>query len=336
MASRLMARFLANKLPVNRKKGPRGQGLAQELAERASWIAERLYEYRAGVHKIGKPAVVLDSALPPSLEAVYREFDGGELFHESLVLFPSGELSGSDARLLVGEYAGDDIYVDPNGRVFRLEQDTDELLPEGTRFDRWLAGVVDAEALLYELDGEFRDEVFDEEGELTIEVATLRERRQLKRDPGAIAPRWRLARALSGQDNFVEARTQLERVVEQQPDFSWAWFDLARISEELQDLSAASEEAEQAYEAAPAYEHAAFFLAHAARLADAAGQGERAQNLAAKTLRLDPDLPRRHREGARELLEAGETESARELLVAAKVVSPRDLETLDLLRQIES
>lgn len=318
------------------QKGPRGQGLAQELAERAAWVAARLREYSAGVHEMGTPAVVLDSSLPASLEAVYREFDGGDFFHQSLVIFPAGQLSGSDDRILVGEYAGDDIYVDAEGRVFRLEQDTEELLPEGTRFDRWLAGVVDAEAVLHERDGEFRDEVFDEDGEVTSEAAIERERRQLKRDPKAIAPRWRLARALSNEDKLDEARHHLEKVAEQQPDFSWAWFDLARISEQLEDLTGASEEAEQAYEAQPKYEHAAFFLAHAARLADAAGDAERARRLAARTLALDPDLPRRHREGARELLEAGENESARELLVAAKVVSPRDLETLDLLRQLES
>ena len=101
-------------------------------------------------------------------------------------------------------------------------------------------------------------------------------------------------------------------------------------------LATASEEAEQACEALPGYEHASFFLAHAARLADAAGDADRAQTLAARTLAMDPDLPRRHREGARELLAAGENDSARELLVAAKVVAPRDLETLDLLRQLES
>ncbi len=321
---------------MSRKKGTRGQGIANELAERAEWISARLREYSDGVHSMGTPAVVLDSALPASLEAVYREFDGGDFFHENLVLFPAAELSGSEARLLVGVYAGDEIYVDPQGRVFRLEQDTDELLPEGTRFDRWLSGVVDSESVVHERDGEFRDDVFDEQGELTDEAAVECERRQLKRDPQAIAPRWRLARALANQEKLEEARNNLEQVVADKPDFAWAWFDMARISEELGDLSAAADDAEQAYEAQPGYEHAAFFLAHAARLADAAGESERSKSLAARTLALDPDLPRRHREGARELLEAGDTESARELLVAAKVVSPRDLETLDLLRQLES
>jgi tetratricopeptide (TPR) repeat protein len=123
-------------------------------------------------------------------------------------------------------------------------------------------------------------------------------------------------------------------VVAAKPDFPWAWFDLSRISEEMGDLEAACDEAEVASQAKEDYEHAAFFLGHAARLAHQGGLEERAKTLAQTVLAMDPDLPRRHREGARELIEAGDTEAARQLLQVAKVLAPRDLETLDLLRQL--
>jgi tetratricopeptide (TPR) repeat protein len=321
---------------VGRRKGSRGAAIDNELAERAEWISERLAEYGDGVHRLGQPAVVLDSALPLSIDTVCREFDGAELFHESVVLFAGSRLQKEEGRYHVGEYAGDDIYVDEEGRVWRLEKDTGELLPEGTRFDRWLAGVIDAESVIYENDGEFRDGVFDEEGELSEESAAERERRQLGRDTKAIAPRWRLARILAAQGRLEKARDSLEEVVAAQPDFPWAWFDLARISEQLGHPDSACDEAEMAADARPDYEHAAFFLGHAARYAKLADLEERVQSLSQRVLEMEPDLPRRHREGARELMGQGDMDAARQLLEVAKVLAPRDLETLDLLRQLDS
>ena len=156
------------------------------------------------------------------------------------------------------------------------------------------------------------------------------------RDRKAVAPRWRLARILVNQAQLEKARDCLEQVVAAQPDFPWAWFDLARISEELGHPESACDEAEMAAEANAGYEHAAFFLGHAARLAQLAGQDERAQSLVLRVLQMDPELPRRHRDGARELMSAGDVQAARQLLEVAKALAPRDLETLDLLRQLDS
>ena len=319
---------------MGRKKGSRGASIDKELADRAEWITAQLAEYGDGVHRLGDPAVVLDSALPASVDTMCREFDGAELFHETIILLPGSRMEMEDGLLRVGECAGDNIYVAQDGSVWRLERDTSELLPEGTRFDRWLAGAIDAESVVYERDGEFRDDVFDEEGELSNRAAADRERKQLSRDAKAVAPRWRLARSLSNQGKLAQARDYLESVVEAKPDFPWAWFDLSRISEEMGALEAACDEAEMASQAKEDYEHAAFFLGHAARLAHQAGLEEREKTLAQAVLAMDPDLPRRHREGARELIAAGDSEAARQLLQVAKVLAPRDLETLDLLRQL--
>lgn len=321
---------------MGRKKGSRGASIDKELAERAEWISARLAEYGDGVHRLGEPAVVLDSVLPTSVDTMCREFDGAELFHESIVLFAGSRMQRKDELLQVGECGGDDIFVAEDGSVWRFEKDTAELLPEGTRFDRWLAGAIDAESVIYESDGEFRDDVFDEEGEPSDRTAMERERKQLARDPKAVAPRWRLARSLSNQGKAKQARDILEDVVAAQPDFPWAWFDLARISEDMGDLEAACDEAEMAAQAKEDYEHAPFFLGHAARLADKAGLSERCKEIAATVLALDPQLPRRHREGARELISAGDTKAALQLLQVSKVLAPRDIETIVLLRQLES
>lgn len=322
---------------MGRKKAIRSAAADRSIVERAEWIVERLAQYGDGIHRLGGPALMLDASLPEAVEAICREFNGAELFHESLVLLPGSEIrAGEDGRFRVAEVGGDDIYVDAKGAVWRFDRDMEEALPEGTRFDRWLAGAVDAETVLYDSDGEFFDDIFDEEGELTAESEAERSRRQLKRDPKAVAPRWRLARAFVDAGNFASARKTLEEVVEAHADFPWAWFDLARISEELGDFEAASDEAEQAAVVRADYEYGVFFLAHAARLAQLAGSAPRSKALADRVIALDPELPLRHVEGARERIEAGDSDAARELLVLAKVVAPRNLQVIDLLAQLES
>ncbi len=319
-----------------RKRGARSGHADRDIASRAEWIVERLTEYGEGIHRLGSPALMLDATLPESVAAIYREFNGAELFHESVVLLPGDALQESEGRFLVGECGGDDIFVDRGGTVWRFDRDLEEALPEGTRFDRWLAGVVDAESVLYDKEGEFLEGIFNDDGELSAASEAERSRRQLKRDPKAVAPRWRLARALMDSGDKAAARKSLEDVVGAYPDFPWAWFDLARISEEFGDYEVASEEAEQAAMVRAKSEYGSFFLAHAARLAQVAGQEERCEALASRVLEADPELPRRHVEAARERIEAEDTDTARELLILAKVVAPRDLHVIDLLAQIQN
>lgn len=315
-----------------------GKRSRPDPAETAARLRDHLQRAPEGLHRLGDPAVVLDTALPAALADIYRAFDGGDLYHESLVLIPSREVARDPhtGRWHIGEVHGDDLQVDPAGAVWRREIDTDEWLEEGSRFDRWLHGWVDAEDLLLDPDGEFRDELFDDAGELTDEAAARRERRLLDRDREAPAPRWRLAQALSRTGDLAGARDHLEQVVAGRPGFAWAWFDLARISERLGELPGAIDEAAAAADADPDYPYAPFFLGHAARLAAAAGDEPRRVELAARALALDPDLARSQRAGAAERLATGDHESARELAEVAAALAPRDLETIDLLRQLRA
>ncbi|MCP4444487.1 MAG: tetratricopeptide repeat protein [Myxococcales bacterium] len=319
-----------------RKTGSRTSSSGRGLVERVEWVVGCLSEFGDGVHRLGGPARVLDSALPDAVAGVCREFDGAEMFHETIVLFAGAEIRSEEGRFHVGDCGGDAIYVDSQGAVWRFDSDIEELLADGTRFDRWLAGIVDAESVLYDKEGEFLEGVFDEEGELSDNAEAERARRQLKRDPKAVAPRWRLARALVSAGKGEAARRVLEDVVEAESDFPWAWFDLARISEKLGEAEVASEEAERAAKVRTGYAYSSFFLAHAARLAQLAGLDARAQKLADEVLEEAPELPRSHVEAARECLESGDTQAARELLVLARVVAPRDLQVIDLLSQIEN
>ncbi len=302
-----------------------------------SAIRARLGRHPEGMHRLGEPARLLDAELPASLAAVYRELDGGELFHETLVLFPSHELRVEEGVIRVGEVDGDELTVAADsGEVWRLEADTGERVPEGTGLDRWLAGFVAAEETLYGDDGEFRDGVFTEDGDLVPEAAEARERAAIKRDRGAVGPRWRLSRALARLGRLEKARDELEEVVASRPDFGWALYDLARLSERLGDLEAAQADAEAAGEADPDYEYAGLFFAHAARIAARRGDEAARRVLAGRAQDAWPDLARAQREGAAERLEEGAIDEARELLDVALALAPRDLKALELSRRIES
>jgi tetratricopeptide (TPR) repeat protein len=300
-----------------------------------SELRRALARHADGVHRLEPPAAVFDAALPAALAAFYREHDGGDLFHESLSILPAAHVRRQHDRFHVGTIEADDLYVAPDGAVWRLEEDTGEWIEEGTAFDRFLLGWLDAQSVLVDAEGEFRDDVFDEEGELTDAAAARRERKALDRDRGAPGPRWRLARALARAGKIDAARAELEQVVEARPRFGWAWFDLARMAEQLGELDNAHADAVAAAEADPDYEHAPFFWAHAARIAATRGDEPARAAAAARALAGNPDLPRMHREAAAASLADEQAEQAREHAALAAALAPRDLQVIALREQID-
>ena len=306
-------------------------------AEMADELRRALHKFADGVHVVGEPSAALDADLPAGVIAVSREMDGAELFHGDLVLHPRAAWRREGGRLEVGLLGEDSLEVDlESGSVWRLEADTGEAIEEGSSLERWLRGWIDGQALLYDKEGEFIERAIGPDGELARSIAIARERALLKRDPKAVGPRWRLARELARAGEVAAARDQLEEVVAARSRFAWAWYDLARISEQLGELAGARDEALAAAEADPAYEHAAFFLATAARLASLAGDEAARRDLAARALAADPELARRQLDGARDNLEAGDLAAARDMIEVARALAPTDLALLDLARRLES
>jgi hypothetical protein len=299
-------------------------------------LARELARWPEGVHELGAPATWLPPEWPASLAEVYRQFDGGRIFHEAIELRPAAEVVREGDRWAIGTAWGDGLAADDAGRIWRAETDADEPILDGTSLGRWLAGAIDAEALLFDKDGEFAEDAFDEEGELApgLEVARLRAR--IKRDPKAAGPRWALARLLTGDGKHEEARDLLEAVVADAPDLPWAWLDLARISERLGELDGALDEAVAAAEAAKGGDHEAFFWSHAARLAAAKGDDARRADLAARARAADPQVVASYLAGAEENLASDDTASAQMLVDLAKAVAPRDLAVLDLAKKLPS
>jgi tetratricopeptide (TPR) repeat protein len=301
-----------------------------------SRIARELARWPAGLHELGAPATWLPPEWPASLAEVYRAFDGARLFHEAIELVPAAEVALDDGRWRIGSAWGDELAVDGDGRVWRHEADGDEPLLDGTSLPRWLSGAIDAEALLFDADGEFAEDVFDEEGDLAPGVEVARLRARIKRDPKAPGPRWTLARRLTRDGQHEEARDLLEAVVADAPDLPWAWLDLARISETLGELPGALDEAVAAAEAATGGDHEAFFWSHAARIAAALGDEARRAELAGQARAADPQVVASYLAGAEENLASGDAESATMLAELAKAVAPKDLAVLDLVRKLSA
>jgi hypothetical protein len=300
-------------------------------------IVDALERSPSGLHDLGDASINIPDEWPAALADVYFAFDGARLFNESIVLTPSTAVERDGQHWVVGDVGGDEIRVDKKGRVWRLDEETGDQVMDGSAFDRWLHGVIDAETLLFDGDGEFAEAAFDDAGDVTAEVEQARLRAQMKRDARAPGPRWRLARLLARQGDTERARILLEEVVHHLPDFPWAWLDLARIGEQVGELDSAYDEAQMAAEAAEKSHHdqVGYFWAQAARLAARRGAEAERARCAARALAADPGLVRAQIAGAEQNLEDGDLASARGLAALARAVAPRDLTAADLARRID-
>ncbi len=290
-----------------------------------------------GLHDVTPPSTRVPAGLPEALIELYAYCDGLRLFHDSVEVRPARDVvSTTPGRWQFATVEGDDVAIDLRGKVWRTDDELDDDVCDGTRIDRWLAGLLDSYTQVYDEEGEFLDDVFDDEGEIVASVRERQLRAHLKRDAGAPGVRWQLANVLLGQGATEDARNELEQVVADDPAFAWAWLDLAKISERVGDLGNATDEVRMAAETAEGAQHpqAGYFWSQLARLASCTGNEILRAEAATKTSLLAPDLKRAQLDGARELLATGDTASARGLVDLLRAVWPRDLEVLELAKQL--
>lgn len=293
----------------------------------------------AGLHDLDPPVDELPPGLPEPLIELYARCDGGRFFHDTIVLAPARDVTMSaPGRWQFASVEDEPITIDHRGRIWRSDGELDDEICEGTKLERWLAGIVDATDLLYDGDGEFADNIFDEDGDIEPSVLERQLRLHLKRDPAAPGVRWRLAHVLLDQGAVEDARNEMEQVVADDPAFAWAWLDLARISERLGELKGAVDEARMAAESAEGTQHpqAGYFWSQVARLATKAGDDMLRAEAATRTSMLAPTLKAEQLAGARESIASGDTASAQGLLDLLRAVWPRDLEVLELARRLDS
>jgi tetratricopeptide (TPR) repeat protein len=318
------------------KKKPAG---ARQFFDR---FREEVAGYAEGVHRLGEPAPAEALADVPDVEL--RDFlaswDGAELFIDAYTIRPAAALEREGDTLWFGETSlGDSLGLElaHGGRIVKLEEDTGEVLVEGSSFARWLEATVVADGVLYDREGEWLEDVFDDErDELAPAASSKREKKALKIDPAAPAPAWRLARAQERSGDAAAARATLEGLVVREAAFAWAWFDLGRLRRNDGDLAAAETAFSSAAEAGARQESelAGWFAAHAARVAaDRRDEPARAAH-AARALALDPEVARAQRRAAQARVDEGELDEARELLSLASALLPRDLEVAELSRRL--
>ena len=300
---------------------------------------EAVAGYAEGVHRLGAPAPA--AAIAKVADAELRDFlaswNGAELFIDAYTIYPAGDEAATDEGVTwFGETSLGDRLGLAGGCVVRLEEDTGELLVEGTSFARWLDATVVADGVLYDSEGEWLDDVFDDEGELAPAASMKRERKALKIDPGAPAPAWRLAKAQERSGDASAARKTLESLVAEVRDFAWAWFDLGRLRHgdgEIDTAEAAFAAAADAG-AAQGSELAGWFAAHAARMAAERRDDAARARHAERALALDPEVARAQRRAAAARFDEGGIDEARELAALAAALLPRDLEVAELSRRI--
>jgi tetratricopeptide (TPR) repeat protein len=269
----------------------------------------------------------LGRRLPSAYAAFLKSFDGADLFNESLLLCgvgPDAACSLVEANrppappllepgeLVIAEAASGDRYAlgagdDP--AVVHLRAGSDERWLSGSSFSRWLDVVLAREQLLYDSEGEFRQEAFEEDGEeLTAPFALRQAERALRKDPGSAESHHDLGIARRRMGKLEGALQAFTRATELDPTNPWPWFDRARTELARED-AAAVDSFRQAATLVPGPEGARF-LAWAARAGRDLGRAADAEESRQQALARDPDLPTSLRRAA-EAAEAAEDPDAR-------------------------
>jgi len=212
---------------------------------------------------------VLGRPLPSQLERFLRSWDGAELFQESVRLYGVengfGSLLAANTTdrpaglrprdLVFGDTsAGELLVLDENERVVRLRGlDDDEGAPNvnatwderwlsGTSLEAWIAATVTHDLPLYDSEGEFVLEAFEEDGLALVPNFALKlARKVLKKDPESAELHHALGVAERRNEHISEAAKAFSDAAALDPKNPWIWFDLGRSLLELDAWQPAAE-----------------------------------------------------------------------------------------------
>ena len=298
-----------------------------------------------GLHRVGAPADPLALAragLPDEAAALWRRWDGIELAGGEVELLAIAEQEhatheAGEAGILregdrvIGRYGGALLIVpaDPweeGGEVVMVEDDG-ERAPYASSVARLALGLVAEMSVLYDDEGEYREDLFGDDGQLTARAERRLLRRRLDFDEDAPFPRFRLGQLLRRGGEHRAARAELRRVLRCAPEFAWAHWELGRVELELDDREPARASFAAAAEKTGDPHLRALFLAWQARAVDDEPERER---IAAEVKRLDPGFVAAREAGLREAIEHEDGSRARELLALGLAIEPRSLSLLSL------
>lgn len=330
-----------------------GEGLSRaqrrQIESVLDRIEDRLLDAPTGLHAVGGPADPghLDSS-PLSEEGrlLWARWDGLELLHGEVVLYEAKAIAGHTREAAAEQLVGDgDVVLGERGRQLLVacadpwEEGADvvvvdedgERSPFASTVGLLVLGLLGEASVLYDEDGEFREELFDDELDQLTEAAERRLlRRRLDFDPDAPLARYRLAQLLRRSGETRASISELGAVIKRAPSFVWARFELGRAQLSVDKRDAARREFEAAAAGASDEGMRGLFFAWAAL----ASEGEDKRRLASAALEAYPGIVAAHEGGAREALELEEPDRARELVEVGLAVLPGHLGLLDLQRKL--
>ncbi|MEM7157564.1 MAG: hypothetical protein AAF799_32290 [Myxococcota bacterium] len=316
-------------------------------------LEERMMVAPAGLHRVGPAATAEACAaagLPPASALLWMSFDGMEIGAETARILPLAEIAEATERAdaegllragdrVIGEHGRDLLIVpeDPweeGADVVRLEEGG-ERLPEATTVAHLALGWVGEAGVMFDDDGEFRDELFGEDGELTAAAQRRLLRRRLDCDPDAPGPRLRLAQHLLRAGELRAAAKELKEVVHRAPDLPWAHETMARVAEARDDADGARRAYQRAAETVEAQGDiaaSAYFLACAARSADE----DQRKALAERVQSARPGFAREQVEAAEILIERGALTEAGVVVDLGLSIAPVHVELLALRSRLSA
>jgi tetratricopeptide (TPR) repeat protein len=326
---------------------------AARIEQALEKLEERIMSAPPGLHRVGPPAdaaALREAGLPPAAAMLWARYDGIEVGAEMARILPLAEIAAATAAAeaegllqpgdrVVGE-VGRDLLVLPHdpyeeGADVVLVEEGGERLPEASTAAHLALGLLGEASVLYDDEGEFREELFDEhDGELTEAAQRRVLRRRLDMDPDAPRARLRLAELLRRAGELRAAGSELRQVLRRAPELPWAHEALGRVKEALGQADEARRSylgaAERMDAADP--ELAAYFRARAARCA----HGEERAAIVATIKQARPEFAREQVDAAKVLLERGARADAAEVVALGLAVQPGQVELLALKREIET
>lgn len=340
---------------MGKRKPTAPAGVSREEAARIEQALEKLDERLMcappGLHRPGRPAdpqALAAADLPPAAAMLWARYDGIEIGAEAMRILPLAEIEDATAEAegegllrpgdrVIGE-VGRDLLVLPadpyeEGADVVLVEEGGERLPEASTAAHLALGLVGEAAVLYDDEGEFRDELFDEEdGELTEAAQRRILRRRLDFDPDAPRARLRLSELLRRAGELRAAASELKQVLRRAPELPWAHEALGRVKEAMGE----PDEALRSYLGAAERmdpvdpELAAYFRARAARCAE----GDERARIADKVKQARPEFAREQVDAAKVLIERGAMVEAAEVVALGLAVQPGQVELLALRREL--